>query len=166
MYQAGQPGQVIHRFPNTERSQLIHTAHATQRCEEFPAKYLTLNYGVREPCRATAEWSGCHGRYCPPSDFYACRGRWLDRAKFAIGSRVRVRVTLRRLIIDLMEETPAADRAPRLPRDLGERVFANRYKPRGPTRPRGVETLGAARAGNDCVEEEQAPRKRQTLTPS
>jgi hypothetical protein len=48
------------------------------------------------------------------------KGRWLDRAGFAIGSKVRVEVSEGRLIIEALPQFP--EREPHLPR-RAERLF-------------------------------------------
>jgi hypothetical protein len=35
-----QPGQVVHRFPDAERSQVIHSEYESHQCEDFPAQAL------------------------------------------------------------------------------------------------------------------------------
>ena len=44
-------------------------------------------------------------------------GRWLDRAGFPVGSKVRVLVSQKRLVVELVEKIP--ERRPRLPRTIG-----------------------------------------------
>jgi len=55
-----------------------------------------------------------------PLSFLRLKGRWLGRAGFAIGGKVRVEVSEGRLVIEALPQFP--ERAPRLPR-RGEKLF-------------------------------------------
>jgi hypothetical protein len=48
------------------------------------------------------------------------KGLWLSQAAFPIGSKVRILVSPKRLVIELIENAPQ-DRASRLPRTIGPR---------------------------------------------
>ena len=58
----------------------------------------------------------------PPhhAPFLRLKGRWLDRAGFAIGCKVRVEVSEGRLVIEALQRFP--ERTPRLPR-RAEKLF-------------------------------------------
>jgi len=55
-----------------------------------------------------------------PAPFLRLKGRWLDRAGFPIGSKVRVEVSQGRLIIEALPQFP--ERTPHLPR-RAEKLF-------------------------------------------
>jgi hypothetical protein len=55
-----------------------------------------------------------------PAPFLRLKGRWLDRAGFTIGSKVRVEVSQGRLVIEALPQFP--ERPPRLPR-RAEKLF-------------------------------------------
>lgn len=52
----------------------------------------------------------------PEMPFLRLQGRWLGRAGFPIGTKVRVLVSAKRLIIEAKEKAP--ERPPRLPRSI------------------------------------------------
>jgi len=41
-----------------------------------------------------------------PLPYLRLRGRWLERAGFAVGAKIRVRVEPHRLILEIIEEEP------------------------------------------------------------
>ena len=49
-------------------------------------------------------WSPVSQRNSPPIPYLRLRGRWLERAGFAVGSTVRVSVEPRRLVIEVIEK--------------------------------------------------------------
>jgi hypothetical protein len=80
---------------------------AVNAAREFPAA-LAADMGER--C-LTVSYCCPDGRaYVPlpkPMPYLRLLGRWLERAGFAIGAKVRERVTPRRLILELIEDNHA-----------------------------------------------------------
>lgn len=66
----------------------------------------------------------------PPMPFLRLQGRWLDRAGFAIGASVRVLVTPRRLVLEVIESESAVQ-----PASGDERFFSLATSGSPPARP-------------------------------
>lgn len=96
----------------------------TARPLSADARHLTVGYVLSEkshPPGKSLTFKAGHPPERPP--LLRVQGRWLDRAGFAIGTKVRVLVAPKRLIIEVVEEIP--ERSTHLPRHLGQTVFAN-----------------------------------------
>ena len=98
------------------------------------ARHLTVGYVLSEkshpPGKPLTFKRGGHPPERPP--LLRVQGRWLDRAGFPIGTKVRVLVSPKRLIIEVVEKIP--ERSMHLPRHLGQTIFAN-YACYNPPRP-------------------------------
>ena len=67
--------------------------------ENFDARHLTVSYWNPYSPSSRLKESG-------PRPSLRLRGRWLDRAGFPIGARVRVLVEPGRLVVELVESVP------------------------------------------------------------
>jgi hypothetical protein len=90
------------------------------------ARHLTVGYVLSERSHRPSPnkplvFRGGHPPERPP--LLRVQGRWLHEAGFPIGTKVRVLVSPKRLIIEVMEGIP--ERSVHLPRSLGQTVFSN-----------------------------------------
>jgi hypothetical protein len=81
-------------------------AISVRSAEEFDSHRLTIR-----DCRPSARWP--HRTESAPMPSLSVQGRWLERAGFAIGARVHVRVTRRRLIVEVIESDAPLASQPR-----------------------------------------------------
>ena len=74
-------------------------ATALQSPQDLDSRSLKIR-----DCRPAWRWP--HKTEPAPMPSLSLQGRWLERAGFAIGASVRVRVTPRRLIVEVIEPDP------------------------------------------------------------
>jgi len=75
------------------------TTHEPPRARHLTVSYLPAPWYDFAPCP-------------DPLPYLRLRGRWLERAGFAVGAKIRVRVEPHRLILEVIdEEPPGAPRA-------------------------------------------------------
>lgn len=89
-------------------------------------RHLTVGYVLSERSHRPAAgkplvFKGGHPPERPP--LLRVQGRWLHQAGFPIGTKVRVLVSPKRLIIEAVERIP--ERSAHLPLELGQTVFSN-----------------------------------------
>ena len=106
-----------HQSPNTQP----HAPPDPPSRPMFESRRLTLN-----ACALTTRWDP-YDESAPPSNSrpiaapcLRLAGKWLEKAGFAIGAKVRVDVSQGRLVIEPLPQLP--DRTPRPPR-RGKKVF-------------------------------------------
>jgi hypothetical protein len=88
------------------------------------ARHLTVGYMLSEKAHPPGKPLVFEGGHRPePPPLLRVQGRWLQQAGFPIGTKVRVLVLPKRLIIEVRERIP--ERSVHLPRDLGGTVFSN-----------------------------------------
>jgi Toxin SymE, type I toxin-antitoxin system len=106
--------------PESGDVQLPATAE-TRPPEKFKERLLTVGDCSIESSALPEDTTGDRWRKAtPPAPFLRLEGRWLDKAGFSIGARVRVDVTPGRLVIETVPVIP--ERVPHLPR-RAERLF-------------------------------------------
>lgn len=89
--------------------------------KKFDSRLLTIgDCPVWEPTNYDPGKVQPNRRPPSPMPFLRLKGRWLDHAGFAIGSKVRVEVSAGRLVIEALPQFP--ERAPHLPR-RAEKLF-------------------------------------------
>jgi len=88
------------------------------------ARHLTVGYVPSEKSHPPGKPLALKSDQPPePLPLLRVQGRWLGRAGFPIGTKVRVLVSPERLIIEAVEKI--SERAVRRPRHLGQTVFSN-----------------------------------------
>jgi hypothetical protein len=106
--------------PESGDVQLSATAE-TLPPEKFKERRLTVGDCSIESTALPVDITSDSWRRAPvPAPFLRLKGRWLDKAGFTIGSKVRVDVTPGRLVIETVPVIP--ERVPHLPR-RAEKLF-------------------------------------------